>query len=53
MINRLIRAWFLGVPVGNNRFNEIDDYGESRTEKHYDTIAPERAPIAKLDLPTR
>lgn len=49
----LIRTWYNGTLVANNRFNEQEDYGESGLGKHYDAIAFGRAYVANPDLPAR
>ena len=50
---RLIRTWFSGVLIANNRFDEKEDFGEGGLGKHYDAIAFARAFLANPDLPAR
>ncbi|CAM9758530.1 unnamed protein product [Ascophyllum nodosum] len=49
----LIRTWFSGVLIANNRFDEKEDFGEGGLGKHYDAIAFARAFLANPDLPAR
>lgn len=48
-----IRKCFDGILVTNNRYDEMEDFGEGDLGKEYDAVAFGRAFLANPDLPAR